>query len=463
MDDKTLLEYWLVLYRRRGLILFVTVAAAAAAWGISAMLTPVYEAKATCFAPATPDVVSYLSPSPDASPKSSPLLPMASEEAHAPYIGFLKSRAMAERVHRSMPSKDVEEIARDVDFSISNEYLLEIYARDQKPERAAALADAYVSALDEMLADYARDRIRRNQELVQEEIGKVRAKLARARQALEEFQQRSKAVALDEERSQLAAQKADLQRQADAARVALQENRSRIAALKEQLRNEASLLSEAEFVISSPLMERLRQELTEVEIKLAALKTEFKEKHPDVQALKNQHDEIKAKMNREMNRIVTSQIKAPGSFYENIRQKLVYLLVEQQGIQASLGAYDKVIRDLEEKLSALPGLMTRSDALRIDIAKYQGMLKTLELDLEEARLQQKREPAMVVRVEKASVPEEPSFPRTMWNVLVAALAGLVAGAAYAFLVEYLEETRDERVFRLVQAIEASEQEAAAGE
>ncbi len=88
--------------------------------------------------------------------------------------------------------------------------------------------------------------------------------------------------------------------------------------------------------------------------------------------------------------------------------------------------------------------------------RYKKLIAPLETNLQEAEAQSKRIMQVAVVVEKATPPGAPSFPHLMLNVVVALFAGLAGSLFYCFFVDYLESTKDKRIFRLLKALRASE-------
>lgn len=458
MKDKELLDYWLILYRRKWLIIFVMIAAIATTVAYSYFLPVVYQSKAVFFIPRLPDVVSFLS-SDDKSLKRSPLLPEIAEEPHSPYMGLLKSKALRALVQKDFPHKTIEDLKSDVDFSLSNEYMMEVYARDLDPVKAAGIANAYVKYLNQLVDSYSKSLTGSHESNIEQEIEGVQVKLDNARQQLKEFQEKSSAVALGEEKAQLVSQKMKLEAEVDADKIALHENDTKILALQQQITEEEKLISSSDSVVrTSPLLEKLRMDLVNVEVNMTVKRTEIRESHPDFIVLKNQYERLKENISSEIERIVKSQIKGPDTFYENIRRQLVNLFVDQQRIKARQEAYIIVIASIEKKIKGMPELLVQEDVLGTEVAKYKKIVQTLEMNLQEAKMQKGREPENVVLVEEAVPSEKPSFPVWWLNILVAVVVGMIGGVFYAFFIDYLEGTKEQRIFKLVRALEASEQE-----
>ena len=114
------------------------------------------------------------------------------------------------------------------------------------------------------------------------------------------------------------------------------------------------------------------------------------------------------------------------------------------------------VKGIEERIIKIPRMKKEQDNLTLEIDRHKKLVEALSTNLAETTAQTKRSPQVAVVVDSASPPEEPSFPIVSLNVIVALIIGFVAGVFYAFFVEYLEETKDKRLFRLVRAIEATE-------
>ena len=454
MEEKTLLEYWLVLYRRRLVILLVIISSMAAALVFSNTIPPTYEAKAVCFIPQFPAVGTLSLPTSEKSLARSPQMPSPTEEPNAPYIGILKSRSIAEFIQKEFPHKKVGELLkRDLDFVVSNEYLIEIYARDRDSVKSAGIANAYVKYLNKIVNSHSLTTMKKNQLIMEQEIKSTKASLAQARQRLQTFQKRHNIAALEEETRQLISQKMDFQSKHEATEVEQQENERKIAALKVELAKEGSLFEQSDLVITSPLLEQLREGRAEVDRKLAGLKAHIHESHPDFIDLKEQHAQIEKSIINEIKMIVNSQIKAPDTFYEETRQQLVGLFVEKERIQSSLEAYRIVIAGIDRRTQKIPGLAAQHDSLEMEVKRYRALLQTLENNLEEVKIQCIRDLQSVVMVDEAVPSPKPAFPVLWLNLLVSASAGLIAGILYCFFLNYIEQTKGDRILILLRTLE----------
>ncbi|MCF6158408.1 MAG: hypothetical protein E3K32_07515 [wastewater metagenome] len=455
MGEKTLLEYWFVLYSRKWVIVIVTLSAFVSAVVLSKRLHPVYEAKAVFFVPKEPDVTTFIMPQTSASRR--PFVPFTQEDPHGPYLGILKSRTIAELAQQEFPHKTVKSFMRkDMDFVLTNEYMIEIYARDKDPHIAASIANSYVKYFRQLMNRYSLASELRKQNTIKEDIRKNKRKLSRAKGMLRLFEQKNKTANLDEEVKQLISMKSVFKSQLENARVSYYEGKKQIQIMEKKLREEAMAIKGSEFLVTNPLLEKLRAQLVDLEAKKASLRVEIKETHPEYMILQENYEKVKKNIDKEVENIIKSQIKAPDTFYENLRRQLVNLYINNEKTEANIRGVKKVLRRVENRISEIPKLKSRLDTLTVEVDRYKRLIDTLYVNLEEVKAQIRRAPQVAVLVEEAVPPVRPSFPILWLNAIVASLAGFVGGVFYCFFINYLEETRKLRVYRLLKAIESTE-------
>lgn len=456
MKERTLLDYWLVLYKRKWIIGLIVLSAMVTAWILSKTVTPFYEAKAVFFVPAKADAVTFLA-APGVSTSKTLLAPEPKEAPHGPYLGVLKSSAIAELVQKEFPHKPVIDLKRrDMDFVLNNEFLIEVYARDRDPEMAAGIANAYVKYFNHLMQGYPGNIQVNTGETLEKEIKKTEKELLRARMELEEFQRRNNTASIDEETKQFISMKMSFKSKLDTTKVTYEENGDKINALTAQLRKEGNLLSAEEVTVTSPLLENIQKQLTDVESKMAGLSAEIKEKHPDFITLKNQYSNLKEQMKKEISRIINSQIKAPNTFYENLRQQLVGLYVDRESLTASMNACRAVLNDIDTEMKRIPAIQAEWDRLAMEVDRNKKNLETLKTNLGEVSAQKEKEMQIAVIVDKAIPPEKPSFPVLWLNLIVAGMVGIIVGVFYAFFMNYIEETRKVRTTKIIKELLSEE-------
>jgi len=453
MEERTLFDYWLVLYRCRYIIILIVFSSMTFAYFLSKSLPPVYEAKAVCFIPYNNSLISFYSPDAPKQMARGIVIPPSKEEFFAPFIGILKSKTLAKMVHKEFPQKKLTDLLRkDVDFQLNDEYMLEIYVRDRDPELAANIANAYVKYFNTLLSDYSLTYTNAYIRTLETEIKKVTKQLNETQTKLENFQKKHEVADLDEQMRQLILQKANFEKEISETKVALEEIDRQIESTPVELIKEAKLYLPSALSVTSPLIESLKQKLSDLEAKMAALKVEYLEEHPEFLKMKKEYEETKASLKQEIDRVIKSKVKSPNSFYEKLRQDLVGLYVNKECLKAKLLGYNKVLKGIEKTITDIPRLKIQQDNFKNEIDRLQNSLNTLKLALNEAKAQKQRSMQEVVVVDEATPPSAPVFPIWWLNVLVAGISGFIVGIFYAFLLDYIKRKHEEQTIGLLDLI-----------
>ncbi|MBE7445610.1 MAG: hypothetical protein HS132_10325 [Planctomycetia bacterium] len=410
MADKTLLEYWFILYKRKLIILTITLSAMITAGVLSKILSPVYEAKAVFFVPKEPDVTTFFT-SPGEIMARSPLMPSSNEEPHGPYIGILKSQTIASLVQKDFPHKTAEALMRrDMDFVLSDEYMLEVYARDKNPRMAADIANAYVKYFKQLMGEYSLKSQSERQATLEEDIARYQKSLSRAKGILKVFQQKNRTANLDEEIKQLITMKTTFESQLETSQALYNENKNKILTTKRKLKDESVAFNASELIITSPLLEKLRAQLVDIESKMAALRVEIKETHPDYMILKENYEEVAKNINKEIEVVIKSQVKAPDTFYENLRRQATILYVDGEGIKAAIRGNKKTLKGIEGRILEIPKLKYQLDTLITETERYRKLVELLRVNLAEVKAQERMAPQVAVLVDEATPPKDLPFP-----------------------------------------------------
>jgi uncharacterized protein involved in exopolysaccharide biosynthesis len=97
----------------------------------------------------------------------------------------------------------IEDARRTLDKNVSvnksNEGIVSITVEDRVPERAAEMANAFVEELDKINKDVVMSSGRRTRIFVEKRLEEVRYKLVETEESLKEFQEKHKAIKLDDQ------------------------------------------------------------------------------------------------------------------------------------------------------------------------------------------------------------------------------------------------------------------------
>ena len=453
MRERSLLDYWVILSRRRWSIYLVVATSVASALIVGALIDPVYEARAALYLPDKLPEISYLSPNSTSSLVRQSGTPVKDEDSYKPYVGILKSTQLAERVAAQFPRKKVIKLLRsDVDFEVTDEMIVRVYSRDADPVLAADVANAYVDGLNAILAENSQQQVLDQPRYIGKAMGDVERDLRAAESALKRFEEKNRIASLDTELTALSNQKADFQAKVEDTMVGIAANESKQQALLEDFRREGEDVAASEVAVTSPVIEHLRVELADLVAKLAETEAELGKRNMEVTLLHRRKEELESQLVAEVKRWAGSRIKPQSTRLEALRNQLADLVVEASRLQASAKGYGTALTRIDARIRRYPEIRTRWSNLNDVVSHLRTYRQQLTAGLTEARLQNDRQMRLIVPLDHAQPPLRPAFPIWWLNTIVALFAGLLAGLGYAFFLDYLDETREVRTGRLVKAI-----------
>src|SRR4029450_9446489 len=175
-------------------------------------------------------------------------------------------------------------------------------------------------------------------------------------------------------------------------------------------------------VADSPLLQRLKQEASELDVQKAKLSKVYKEKHPEILKIDAQIEQVNQRIEAEtqtMLRAVQTEYRVAKAREETLLGNVNRLRGEAQ--------------ELNEKEIQYLNLQRASHSNQ---QLYEAVLKRLK----ETGVTGGLETNNVSIVEEATVPRVPIRPRKMVNLIIAILVGLLIGGGTALTIEDFDTT-----------------------
>lgn len=256
-QNATLGDYWTALYSRKWIILAVTLSSMAFSIWLSHYLPPVFEAKASFYVPVNAQA-------PGGNGGSSQRLlqtilkPVPDEKEAGLVIGVLKGQDLGRRVRERFPQKEPAFFNKNVDFSTSPQFFVDIYVRDSDPKLAAEVANAYLQAY----RDFHTEKLRANAldaaETLQAQYASLSDRLDKKTLAARNFQLRNQLLSESEAEGRYSAQVREVERRLDEVSIEVESARARLGiASKRPLPIDGEPMAEA-LPVASPAQEALR-------------------------------------------------------------------------------------------------------------------------------------------------------------------------------------------------------------
>jgi uncharacterized protein involved in exopolysaccharide biosynthesis len=212
-DELTLLDYWRIVRQRLWLIAGLCCLAVLAAL-VHGLLSPkIYQSTAVVLAPeerggrglgfASALAASQLMPM-----GSSFTIPSLTPQRDV-FVGILKSRTMGrdvverfalqERYEARFLSDAIRRLQSMTTVSLSKDGIITVKVDEKDPQLAADIANFYVANLDVMVARFATTEASRQRSFIAERLAETERDLRRAEEALRQFQEANRVIALEDQ------------------------------------------------------------------------------------------------------------------------------------------------------------------------------------------------------------------------------------------------------------------------
>ena len=206
-DEINLLDYWRVLVKYKRFIASIVVFAAVASVIVSLLLPKIYASTARIFAPQQ-EGAGILAQLPGGLAGLASGMIGGGTPADL-WVGFLESQTLRDAIIDRFNLKElykvetIEDARASLNGSVSikksKEGIVSITVEDKVPERAAKLANAFVEELDKINQEIVMSSGRRMRIFVEKRLDEVKVNLAGTEENLKDFQEKYKAIKLDDQ------------------------------------------------------------------------------------------------------------------------------------------------------------------------------------------------------------------------------------------------------------------------
>jgi exopolysaccharide transport family protein len=301
---------------------------------------------------------------------------------------------------------------------IKNSRVISVAFSSVEPAKAASIAN---TLLDEYLIAQIEAKFeaaKMANSWVTERIDELRDQVTEAESAVEDF--RRNAGLLQTDGITLTAQQmAELNAQLILARAASAEAEVRLQQLARLLDSDDGVATASE-VLDSPLIQRLREQQTQVERRVAELAAEYGPSHPRMIQLNAEAEDLESNIAAEVNKIA-----------KGLENEVAYARARESSLESELGALKASMADANDKEIQLRALEREAEAARTLLSTL--LARNKEISSQDDEMQAHRADARIVS--RAEAPQEPYFPQTK---VILGIAGLLSGLLSLILVFVLE-------------------------
>ncbi|MDD3051543.1 MAG: polysaccharide biosynthesis tyrosine autokinase [Candidatus Cloacimonetes bacterium] len=320
--------------------------------------------------------------------------------------------------------------------------ILTISFESTSPDEAAAVCNATAQALIEQNRSFARMELTRAREFLGEQVESISARLRNAEEDLRLYKLQQGISLLSEETKQLIEKSSDLEAALQVAETDLSIKNEHLFFLQRELGKQDSLLSDINTVLSSPLLDQMRNKIVELESRYTSLLTrrEYTEDHPELLNLKKEIEEGKSRLNKTITNMI--QVKEgssdPLAYRGDLIQKIALARIEQNVATSKVEGLKKALIDYNRKITLLPDTELALARLQRNYSINEKLHSLLVEKYEDSKIAEQAKMGNVRLVEEAIVPGKPVKPKKMMNLMVGLVLGLGVGIGTAFLLHSLD-------------------------
>src|SRR5262245_60252743 len=282
-------------------------------------------------------------------------------------------------------------------------------------EVANAVAAAYVQYNLDLKLKGARDALA----WLTAEAASLKKKVEESSAALQNYRVKAGILGTQEQRQITAAKIMDFNK----AHLEAQAQRLSVEAKLRELNQIAKDPAGAQTIFTvadNPLIQKLKSELSELEVEKAKLSKTYKERHPEILKVDARIQQVSQKLEAE----IQNMLRAVQTEYKVARAR-------EDTLQSNVNQLRREGQDLNEKeIQAL--------ALQREAESNQQLYEVVLKRFKETGVAGGLETNNVRIVEEAAPPAIPVRPRRTWNLFMAVLAGLGLGVVVAFAIDYFD-------------------------
>ena len=217
--------------------------------------------------------------------------------------------------------------------------------------------------------------------------------------------------------------------------ITVDQMRARADKVREQLAGMAETVVSSESVIEDPVVQGHRARLADLELQLAVAREKYTEKHPEVQRLAGEIDEVKKSLSSAVAKVVGTQVSSRNPMREALIIEVAEAEAQMTAARAQQEAMGKLIAQEEKKLNELPAKELSLARVMRECELAQQVYIMLRTRYEEVRLTEQMQVSDIFPLDVAIEPEKPVKPRKMLNTAIAGILGIFVGVAAAFVME----------------------------
>lgn len=356
-----------------------------------------------------------------------------------------------------IPDEDLPNI-RDFKKAIDVEILpatniLRLVYRDSDPKIAAELLNSVAQSVVEENIETKRLQASTLRTFLEAKIAEQQVKLQQAELAETEYRQAQGQVNLEEQTKSLVNSLSELENEERSLLAQL-----RATTIQDDLLSQATGVdnfdqaSQAIRIAKDEELQKLQNQLKELEEVIANRRSYLTDKAPELQTLLEERDNLRASLEQKLSStfpaertfVSNSTDNATSNPYDlDLISKYVSGQIENKALESRLETVRAELNDLRSRVAQIPVYQKPLAELVRRREKTEASLELLQTKLEEARIAESRPTSTTRIVDLAAINTIPVFPKTGAVLVISTTAGIFLAIASVLLLEMLNRRLDD--------------------
>jgi tyrosine-protein kinase Etk/Wzc len=307
---------------------------------------------------------------------------------------------------------------------------------------AMKASNALSEALRQQNTEFARMEFTNAREFIGEQLEEAELRLRASEEDLRLFKIEQGISILSAETMKLIEKSSDIEAELSSALTDFEVKSQTLDYLTSELIVQDDLLINVDAIITSPLLEQLRNELINNETRYIRLisKPEYTANHPELVSLKQEIDNGKKKLDGELKKMIS--IKAgtsdPLKYRAELTSKIAHARIDKNISESRVKSLREEVEKYNQKMSVLPDtelqLARMERSFVIDEKTYTMLIQKHE----DAKIAERSKIGIIRLLEEAQLPGAPIKPNKRMNMMIAIVLGLGLGMGSALLLHALD-------------------------
>ena len=301
---------------------------------------------------------------------------------------------------------------------VRNSRLVDITMTSTDPQLAADLANAHARTYIEQNLEYRFSASKEATEWLEAQLAEQRKKVEASESELQRYKEQHDAVAVEDRQNIVVQRLTDLNSAATRAKTARIEKE----ALYNQLRSiqSSNAIDAFPAVLGNEYIQKLKGDLGDLQRRQAELSEKYGDRHPEMVKVRSSIESASSKLQVEIDRVVQS-----------VRSEYETAAAQERTLVGALEGGKAEAMKLNRKGIEFSVLQRDAESNR---QVYEALLQRTK----ETGISGERKASNIRVVDPAEVPAAPFLPRRQQDLTTAAFSGLVLALGLVFLFEYLD-------------------------